>query len=166
MLDIKEESTKKLVEVVEDIKTCMFTTTDKYCNVFSRPMLTIKMDNEYCLWYFINRHSDKMKDISTGKQVTLVYSHPGKSTYMNILGKCETVADENKTKELWQPALKSYFPQGIEDPSLCLLKVVIDEAHYWDNAENDMICLYKNESHNPYQTISESSSFIPQTSHW
>lgn len=166
MFETKEEAEKKLKEVIEDIKTCMFTTTDEDCNVFSRPMFTVKIDNECCLWYFTSEFSEKMKDIQHDKQVTLVFSHPGKNSYMNIYGSCELLHDKNKMKELWQPALKSFFPQGIDDPDVCLLKVKIDEASYWDNSTNDMICLYKSESHNAYQTAEEKESFIPQTSHW
>jgi general stress protein 26 len=166
MFHTKEEGEKKLTELVEDIKTCMFTTTDEDCNVFSRPMFTVKIDNECCLWYFANELSEKVKDLEQGKQATLVFSHPGKNSYMNIYGNCTLIHDKNKMKELWQPALRSFFPEGIDDPSVCLLKVNIDEAFYWDNSSNDMILLYKNESHKPYQTDAEEELFIPQTSHW
>lgn len=162
----KEEGQKKIKDLVEDIKTCMFTTTDEECNVFSRPMFTVKVDNEGHLWYFTNEFSERTRDIAAGKQVTLVFSHPGKNSYMNVYGNCELVHDKNKMKDLWQPALKAWFPEGIEDPSVCLLKVVIDEAFYWDNSSNDMICLYKSDTHNPYQTSVETHSFIPQTSNW
>lgn len=166
MFCMNEQASKKIKELVEDIKTCMFTTTDEQCNVYSRPMFTVKIDNECQLWFFTKELSEKVKDLSTGKNVTLVFSHPGKNAYMNIYGNCEVVHDTNKMKELWQPALKAWFPKGVEDPELCLLKVVINEAFYWDNSSNDMICLFKNESHKPYQTPVEEGMFIPQTSHW
>ena len=166
MFTTKEDGQKKLKDLVEDIKTCMFTTTDENCNVFSRPMFTVKIDNEYHLWFFTNEYSDKMQDISPNKQVTLVYSHPGKNAYMNIYGTCALMHDQNKMKELWNPALKAWFPQGVEDPSVCLLKITIDEASYWDNSTNDMISLYKNESHMSYQTVEEEAVFSTHTSHW
>ncbi len=162
----KEEGQKKLKELVEEIKTCMFTSTDEDCNVFSRPMFTVKADNECCLWFFVDETSQKMKDIEEGKEVSLVFSHPGKNSYMNVYGKCGLIHDKNKMKELWQPALKAWFPGGIEGPEIFLLKVTIDEAFYWDNSSNDMISLYKNRTHNTYQTITKEQAFIPQTSNW
>lgn len=166
MNSMNEDGKKKLKEVVEDIKTCMFTTTDEVCNVFSRPMFTVKIDNEQYLWFFANEQSERMKDVAPDKQVTLVYSHPGKNAYMNVYGHCSRVYDKNKMKELWIPALKAWFPAGVEDETICLLQVKIDEAFYWDNSSNDMICVYKNETHNTYQTVSEAGRFIPQVSHW
>ncbi|HEX6916318.1 MAG TPA: pyridoxamine 5'-phosphate oxidase family protein [Chitinophagaceae bacterium] len=166
MMRMNEEGQKKLRELVEDIKTCMFTTTDENCVVFSRPMFTVSLDNEFNLWFFVNESSDKMKDIMPGKEVTLVYSHPGKNAYMNITGHCTISYDREKMKAIWTPALKAWFPEGIDSPSVCLLKVVIDEAGYWDNSSNDMVCLHKNEPHITYQDEEETEDFIPQTSHW
>lgn len=161
-----DEGKKKLKDLVEDIKTCMFTTTDENCTVFSRPMFTVKIDNEYALWFFMHEGSDKSKDVLPGKEVTLVYSHPGKNAYMNVHGHCTISYDREKMKELWNPALKAWFPEGIDSPSVCLIKVEISEAIYWDNSSNDMVCLHKNESQNEYQEEVEEKDFIPQTSHW
>jgi general stress protein 26 len=165
MLMTNENGKKKLREIIEDVKTCMFTTTDENCNVFSRPMLTIKTDNELNLWFFSNEDSEKINE-SENRQVTLVYSHPGKNTYMNIYGTCNIVHDKDKMKDFWTPALKSWFQNGFDDPALCLVQVSVDEAVFWDNASNEMIPLIGAESHNAYQTTEEAELFIPQTSNW
>lgn len=166
MFMTNEDGKKKFREIIEDVKTCMFTTTDEECHVFSRPMLTIKVDNELKLWFFSNEDPGKIKELSHNKQVTLVYSHPGKNTYMNIYGSCTISRDEEKMKELWTPALRSWFQQGIEDPSLCLVQVSVDEAAYWNNVSNEMIPLVKTDTHNAYQTTGEEVIFNPQSSNW
>lgn len=166
MFIMDENGKKKLKEIIEDVKTCMFTTTDEDCNVFSRPMLTIKIDNELNLWFFSNEDSEKIKELSQNKQATLVYSHPGKNTYMNIYGTCLIVDDREKINDLWTPALKSWFQNGIDDPALCLIQVTVDEALLWDNALNEMIPLVKAESHNAYQTSETVTLSNPQVSNW
>jgi general stress protein 26 len=166
MFTTDQDGKKKLKEVIEDVKTCMFTTTDEDCNVFSRPMLTIKVDNDLNLWFFSNEDPEKIRELSEHKQVTLVYSHPGKNMYMNIYGSCSVVHDKEKIKELWTPALRSWFQDGFDDPALCLVQVSVDEAVYWDNASNEMIPLVKAGSHNVYQTVETEDIFIPQTSNW
>lgn len=166
MFKTNEEGMKKLRDIIEDVKTCMFTTTDEECNVFSRPMLTIKVDNELNLWFFSNEDSEKIKEISPNRQVTLVYAHPGKSTYMNVYGRPAVVHDKEKMKELWTPALRSWFPEGIEDPALCLVQVTVDEAVSWDNATNGMVPLVEPAIHNTYQTADTADIFNPQTANW
>jgi len=42
-------------------------------------------------------------------------------------------ANKKKAAELWNPAYKAWFPKGLEDPELLLLKVDIEQAEYWDN---------------------------------
>lgn len=166
MLTTNENGKKKLRDVIEEVKTCMFTTTDEECNVYSRPMLTIKIDNDLNLWFFSTEDSSKIQELSENKQATLVFSHPGKNTYMNIYGNCTVLHDREKMHQLWTPALKSWFQNGIEDPNLCLIQVTVDEATCWDNATNEMIPLVKAESHNSYQTAEEGELLIPQVSNW
>jgi general stress protein 26 len=166
MLTTAEEGKKKLTDIIEEIKTCMFTTTDEVCNVFSRPMVTIRLDNEGNLWFFTSEDSGKITDIPHDRQVILVYSHPGKNTYMNVYGSCSVSTDKNKMNELWLPALRSWFPQGLEDPALCLLKVSIEEASYWDNTSGDMISLLKKEPATAGSNEVEEEVMALQASHW
>jgi general stress protein 26 len=166
MFKMDENGKKKLREVIDDVKTCMFTTTDEDCNVFSRPMLTIKVDNDLNLWFFSNEDPDKLDELSMHKQATLVYSHPGKNMYMNIYGSCTVIRDKEKMKEFWTPALKSWFQGGFDDPALCLVQVSVDEAVYWDNASNEMIPLMKAGSSNAFESAEAAEGFIPHTSNW
>ena len=44
-------------------------------------------------------------------------------------------------KELYNPAIKAWFPQGLDDPNLALLKVTPLQAEYWDSSSSKMITL-------------------------
>lgn len=35
---------------------------------------------------------------------------------------------------LWQEDWRLWFPEGKDDPSLCLLKVSAERGEYWDNS--------------------------------
>lgn len=35
-------------------------------------------------------------------------------------------------RELWQPPLKAWFPQGLDTPGIALIKVEATEAEIWD----------------------------------
>ncbi|RYZ23644.1 MAG: MFS transporter [Chitinophagaceae bacterium] len=54
----------------------------------------------------------------------------------------KTGSGENKMKELWQPALKAWFPEGKEDPELTIIKVTPTKGEYWDTSSNVMIHLF------------------------
>ena len=40
--------------------------------------------------------------------------------------------DRGKAETLWSPVLKAWFPGGVNDPSLALLRVEVTQAEYWD----------------------------------
>lgn len=139
----KKEALKKLTELVEDVKICMFTTIHEDYSLTSRPMQSIDIDTDGNLWFFTNEYSGKVDDVSKDNNVYLMYSHPGKNTYIHIKGKCEIITDKEKMKELWSPVVKAWFPKGLEDPALALLKVNTSEASYWDSSSNKLVVFYK-----------------------
>lgn len=138
----KKEALNKLTELVEEVKICMFATIAEDYTLHSRPMQTIKVDEQGNLWFFTNEYSGKVDDVSKDTTVYLIYSHPGKNTYVHVKGKCEIVNDKEKIKELWSPVVKAWFPQGLEDPALALLKVDATEASYWDGSSSKFVVFY------------------------
>ncbi len=42
-------------------------------------------------------------------------------------------------EELWNPILKAWFPEGLDDPNICLLKVNVEQAEYWDSPSSTLV---------------------------
>lgn len=139
----KEEAVKKFKELVHDVNICMFTTIDDHSNVFSRPMSTVQIDSDGNAWFFTNEFSEKIQEVSKDNTVYLIYSHPGKNVYVTVTGTCSIILDRNKIDELWNPLFKAWFPGGKEDPKLCLVKVVTEEANYWNSNAGKMGVYFK-----------------------
>jgi general stress protein 26 len=53
------------------------------------------------------------------------------------------VLDRKKIEELWNPLLKAWFPEGKDDPKLCLIQVVTEEANYWNSNSGTMGVYFK-----------------------
>ena len=70
------------------------------------------------------------------------YAKPESDTYVSISGRAEVVRDPAKMEELWSPVLKAWFPDGLEDPHLCLLKVTAEQAEYWDSPSGKLVQLF------------------------
>ncbi|MEJ7685210.1 MAG: pyridoxamine 5'-phosphate oxidase family protein [Segetibacter sp.] len=43
---------------------------------------------------------------------------------------------------MWSPVVKTWFPKGLEDPALALLKVDTNEASYWDGSSSKFVVFY------------------------
>lgn len=110
--------------------------------IASRPMTTVAMENETIL-FFTNEFSGKVDDQDHDNTVYLTYADPGKNIYLHVRGKSSVVLDREKIKHHWKPALQPWFPEGVDDPRLCLLDVKVEEARYWDPASNKMVIIFE-----------------------
>jgi len=132
----------KLRELVKHGDICMFTTVDKETHVNSRPLTTADVDDDGNIWFFTNEFSEKVHELSTDNTVNLIYSNSDKNKYLNIRGACVVVINKEKNEKLWHPFLKAWFPHGLDDPKLCLLKVMTEEAFFWNSSSNKMVVAF------------------------
>ena len=137
-----EDALNKLKALVKHGDICMFTTVDKDLKIKSRPLTTADVDEDGNIWFFTNEFSEKIHDLSTDNSVNLIYSNPDKNTYVDIHGSCVVVVNKQKNEQLWNPFLKAWFPNGLDDPKLCLLKVMTEEAFFWNSSSNKMVVAF------------------------
>lgn len=123
----------KLFELIRETKICMLTTQDAEGNLRSRPMANQAEFPDENLWFFTDKDSPKVREIDGSATVNLSYGEPGKNHYVSISGHASVVEDRELMKKFWKPIYKAWFPEGLDDPSLSLLKVTIDKAEYWDS---------------------------------
>lgn len=132
---------KKLGELIKDVKVAMLTTLEADGSVHSRPMMTQETEFDGDLWFFTGKNSGKTRAIKNDQKVNVAYSSPEHSRYVSIYGTAEMIDDRQKAEELWKPVYKAWFPKGLEDPDLCLLKVNVKGAEYWDSPSGAMVQL-------------------------
>ncbi len=128
----ESQALHKLLELIADIKVAMLTTMDKEGYLRSRPMMTQDTEFDGALWFFSAAHDGKAADLERDPRVNLAYAFTDKQRYVSVGGLAEIVHDEEKKRELWQEVYRAWFPQGLDDPQLSLLKVYVDKAEYWD----------------------------------
>ncbi|RFZ84734.1 pyridoxamine 5'-phosphate oxidase [Mucilaginibacter terrenus] len=138
----KTESLKYLQDKINEVRTAMLTTYNPEKGFSSRPMGTADVDAEGNIWFFTNEFSAKVSEISVENTVSLTYSDPKNHTYLSIMGEAEIVENKNKMKELWNPFIKAFFPEGLDDPKLALIKIVPTDAEYWDSSSSSMVVLF------------------------
>jgi general stress protein 26 len=124
---------EKLADLIEESRIAMLTTAEADGTLRSRPLATLKLDAEGALWFFTSASSPKIGEIEQNAwRVNLSYANPEEQSYVSISGTARTLRDRATMRELWTPWIKPWFPRGLDDPDLVLLKVTIDQAEYWD----------------------------------
>ena len=139
----KTEDIEKLRDLIADLKVAMMTTTDDDGTLRSRPLQTLEMDANNALWFFTSASSPKVGEAERGgRQVNLSYANPEKQDYVSISGTATLVRDAAKMKALWTDWAKPWFPKGLEDPDLALLRVDAEKAEFWDGPGTSIGQLY------------------------
>lgn len=139
----KLEDIELLRNMIDKSKTAMLTTFTFDKGFHSRPMGTAQLDVEGNLWFFTNEFSSKVAEISHDNQVNVTYANNSATTYISINGKAQVIDNKAKAAELWNPFVEAFFPDGVDDPSLTLLKVDIADAEYWDNSAGPLGLAFK-----------------------
>lgn len=133
----KNQHIYQLRELIKDIGCSMLTTVDEDGSLHSRPMeKSSEIQSDATLWFFTNASSHKVFEIEQRQQVNVSFSSPNQQRYVSISGIAELVKDGNKMQELWKPELQAWFPKGLDESDLALLKVQINQADYWDSQSN------------------------------
>ena len=122
--------------LIESIHVAMLTTFDNHGALVSRPMVPLEMDGHGALWFFTDLRSEKMDHLQV---VNLSFSDSERSTYVSISGKGEIHDDREELERLWTPMARPWFPDGVESPHLGLLKIVPNDAEYWDVPHGRMV---------------------------
>ena len=140
MENSRTEAIEKLKSLLEGIDFCMLTTIDGD-HLRSRPMSTQEFEFDGDLWFFTSDNTHKMEEIAKDDRVNVSYAKPDDNRYVSVSGRGELVKDRQKIEELWSPVLKAWFPEGLDDPTLCLLKVSVEQAEYWDAPSSKIVQL-------------------------
>jgi general stress protein 26 len=135
----RAEAIEKLNNLIEDIDIAMLTTIDTDGVLRSRPMSTQKAEFDGDLWFFTSSQTHKTEEIQRDNRVNLAYAAPSDNAYVSVSGTAEIVNDRAKMEELWNPILKAWFPKGLDDPDICLLKITAEQAEYWDSSSSTLV---------------------------
>lgn len=143
---MKEEINKnveKLIEMVKGVRVCMLLTNERNAeNLSGRPMSISKIDDDGNIWFFTKSSSYKVDEIEESKKVSIAITNESSNNYLMIHATAKLVNDKTKMKELWSSILKAWFPLGLDDPDMTLIKVTPNEVNYWDSSSSKMVVLF------------------------
>ena len=141
-METEKVQLEKFKELINEIKTCILITKTDTGKLRGRPMATAHIDEDGSIWFFTNEYSGKVEEISHQDEILLSYSFPSKNSYVVLSAKATLSDDREKMKQLWNPLMKAWFPEGLNDPKILLVKADPEEAEYWDSSSNKIVILF------------------------
>ena len=127
----KDDSLDKLGKLIEGNDIAMLTTRIGDGRLISRPLRMQELDGDGALWFITDRNSHKAEEIRLQPQVNASFASADHNTYVSIAGRASVIFDKARLLDLWKPAMMVFYPKGVDDPDLCLLRVQAESAEYW-----------------------------------
>jgi general stress protein 26 len=132
----------KLWDMIKEIEVAMMTTVDADGSLRSRPMWTQHTDFDGILWFFTRADAPKSSEVGRDHRVNLSYAQPNRQNYVSVSGTAELIRDRGQIAALWSESLTTWFPKGLKDPELALLRIRVERAEYWDAPSSAMVHAY------------------------
>ena len=126
-----EEAKAKIKELAENIDFAMMETHLEAKQTHIVPMSTKNVDGEGNIWFLSNKNSDHNKFIEADNSLQLIYAKPGDMEFMTLFGHAYITTERSILKKYYSNADDAWF-EGVDDPNLTAIKVVPEDAHYWD----------------------------------
>ena len=137
------EGIRKLKELTDKAKTCFFGTRAADGSLSVRPMSVQQLDEQGNFWFLSASDSYKNVEIQSDPHVHLLFQGSPHSDFLSIEGMASITTDKEKIKELWEPIIKTWFTEGVDDPRITVIQVQPVTGHYWDNKHGNAIAFLK-----------------------
>jgi|SRR5687767_3040448 len=85
------------------------------------------------LWFFADDRSDKIREIERDPRVYLSFQNEQEHRYLQLAGTATLVTDRSKMRELYSPDVKAWFPDGVDDPHLLLIRIDVTNGTFWES---------------------------------
>lgn len=121
-----------LYDLLKDFSTAMLVTSTADGTLHSRPMHVAELNKDADTHFVTSLDSPKIKEIENRPDVLVTFQ--SSSEYAVIKGTAKIVRDRALIDKLWSEAWKVWFPNGKDDPTICLIRVDATDAEYWDNS--------------------------------
>jgi general stress protein 26 len=140
-----EAALEKMRSLIDKAKSnCFFCTAMKSGEPFSaRPMSVQKIDDDGTLWFLSSNDSRKNEELEADPYAQLLFKGSDYSDFLMLYGEVTIDQDTGKIKELWEPVLKTWFTEGINDPRISVIKFVPVHGYYWDTKHSQFIAFAK-----------------------
>jgi general stress protein 26 len=121
-----------LLALLKKFDTAMLITHAAHDQWHARPMAIASVEESGDIYFATSLDSPKVKELGADAEAMVTLQSSGR--FAAVQGVTEIVRDRGEIGRLWSEAWRVWFPGGKTDPSLCLLRLRVRHAEYWDRA--------------------------------
>lgn len=125
------DARRRFHDILKSFSTAMLVTKTAGGGMHARPLAIAALDMTANLTFATSIDSPKAEEIERDPDVLVVFQSEG--AYASLSGVARLSRDRARINSLWQESWRLWFPDGKDDPKLCLLTVEAHDGEYWDN---------------------------------
>lgn len=126
-----ENGKSNLYELVKSFDVAMLT-THRSKEMHARPMVIARLDKGMDAYLITDTDSVKVEEIDKNPHGLLTFQSARQ--FASVKGEITIDHDRALLKTMWKETWKIWFPKGIDDPKIAVLKFTAHEGEYWDNS--------------------------------
>jgi general stress protein 26 len=88
------------------------------------------------LWFITDKRSRKIAAIEAGATTALLFQNDKAGAYLHLTGAAAVVNDRAVLEKLYTTLQRTWFPKGLDDPDIILVRFDVDEGNYWDSHDS------------------------------
>jgi general stress protein 26 len=88
------------------------------------------------LWFITDKRSRKVAAIESGATTALMFQNDKEGAYLQLSGRASVVDDRAKLEELYTTLQRTWFPLGLDDPNITLVRFDAEQGDYWDSHDS------------------------------
>jgi len=141
---------KKLFQMIEDMKTAMFTTRRGDGRLVSRPMANQERSSGADLWFVTYAGSPKLRELERNPQVNLTYYKDRTREWVSISGRARISRNRAKIRELFKPDWRAWFADDggpkagtPDDPRIVLIGVTIRSVVFMEQDKPAPVAIFE-----------------------
>jgi general stress protein 26 len=126
------DAIRQAKELIDKAQTCFFCTAASPAgSTAARPMSVQEVDDAGHLWFLSADDSHKNQELERDARVTLYFQGSAHADFLTLSGAASVSRDKEKIKQLWEPVVKTWFTEGVDDPRITVIRVAPSEGYYW-----------------------------------
>lgn len=125
-----------LWQAIKHIRFAMLVTQEDNGALTSRPMTAVQRDYDGVLWFFASVSQHPATVVAQRPAVNVSFADAPEQLYVSLSGQATVTQDRAKIAELINPSVEEWFPGGVDNPDIALIRIEVQHVGYWDTREH------------------------------
>jgi len=119
-----------MLEELSDVMLATFERTGDTPIARARPMHVTHLDQDDSIWFMTSIDGEAAKELQDHDGCAVIAQSA--TRYVSVMGKGTIVTDRTRIRAMWKKMHEVWFPDGPNDPKVCLLHFQPTQAEFWD----------------------------------